>query len=359
MDAERSGFFFFGYFFLYHKRKSNVIYDHLDRIAKIHYPEKVKGDGGLSVCYKYNALGRPESIIAELSHTSGSCSAKKIVESIDYNKFSQMSSVLMGNGIRMVYDYDIKGRVKELSYEKSGVSQMKAVYEYNIQNSIVDVSYTPLVSGFMRHKTNVSYKYEGLNRLIYAKGNSLRSSTGSYDLESTSQSSFEAKSFHREYTYSSHGNLTAKSFHNAQTGAVDKTWNYAYQNHRATGVRSNSAAHLRMVYDAVGNLVSKSNLTSGVTQSMSYDYQNRIIRVSESESDSSAEIVGDYSYDHQGFRVRKRSKQDVLLADDSETSSPAARAWRRALRLQLTLKTSPPQEFVWLPWRSLGLRGIF
>ena len=163
-----------------------------------------------------------------------------------------------------------------------------------------------------------------LNRLIYAKGNSLRSSTGSYDLESTSQSSFEAKSFHREYTYSSHGNLTAKSFHNVQTGAVDKTWNYTYQNHRATSVRSNNSNHLRMVYDAVGNLVSKSNLTSGVTQSMSYDYQNRIIRVSESESDSSAEIVGDYSYDHQGFRVRKRSKQDVLLADDSEASSSAA-----------------------------------
>ena len=153
---------------------TNYFYDFLDKITQIQYPEKDEGEGGVTVCYAYNALGQPKEIKAELSHTSTrlgtstrtSCTDKTIVEHIDYNEFGQMTSVLMGNQIKMVYSYDIKGRVKELLYKKSNVDQVKAVYTYNIQNSIMNVTYTPLTSRYnpasQDHSMSGSDSEEGL-----------------------------------------------------------------------------------------------------------------------------------------------------------------------------------------------------
>ena len=318
---------------------TNYFYDFLDKITQIQYPEKDEGEGGVTVCYAYNALGQPKEIKAELSHTSTrlgtstrtSCTDKTIVEHIDYNEFGQMTSVLMGNQIKMVYSYDIKGRVKELLYKKSNVDQVKAVYTYNIQNSIMNVTYTPLTSrynpasqdhsmsgsdseeGLMQHVTNVSYRYDGLNRLVYAKGEAAL-----YDGYNTNN--IQQKRFHREYSYSLHGNLTRKRFYNADTERLETTWNYSYTNHRVSRVQSNGVNHLQMGYDALGNMTSKVNVSEDRHQTLIYDFYNRLLVVREGVGENKKN-VGRYWYDEQGFRVRKKSKQTVYGTENGERVS--------------------------------------
>lgn len=72
-----------------------------------------------------------------------------------------------------------------------------------------------------------------------------------------------------------------------------------------------------MGYDAVGNTETKADAALALTKRMTYDSQNRIQRV---ENDTTHEVMGEYRYDDQGFRVYKKHKQ----ANAATTTTPAS-----------------------------------
>ena len=265
-------------------------YDLLDRIKEIGYPRQEGGSGGMRVTYSYNGFGRVNAIGGDHS----------VVNSIDYNEFGQMGRVSYANGLDMEYVYDIKGRVKELVYYKENIRQVRSSYVYDTKNNIRSVSTQPEGEAFMNYASNYSYGYDGLSRLVDAQATAFAYNDGA----------FESKEFKRGYSYALNGNLTEKSFYNRSTGSLQDRWSYTYHNHSVTGVLSSAQGsnRLSMGYDAVGNMTTKRDTQAGdsYSQAMVYDSYNRIRRVSRDTN-----LVGEYDYDDQGFRVRKRSKKQV------------------------------------------------
>ena len=244
----------------------------------------------MRLSYSYNGFGRVNAIGGDHS----------VVNSIDYNEFGQMGRVSYANGLDMEYVYDIKGRVKELVYYKENIRQVRSSYVYDTKNNIRSVSTQPEGEAFMNYASNYSYGYDGLSRLVDAQATAFAYNDGA----------FESKEFKRGYSYALNGNLTEKSFYNRSTGSLQDRWSYTYHNHSVTGVLSSAQGsnRLSMGYDGVGNMTTKRDTQAGdsYSQAMVYDSYNRIRRVVRD-----ANLVGEYDYDDQGFRVRKRSKRQV------------------------------------------------
>ena len=211
-----------------------------------------------------------------------------------------MGRVSYANGLDMEYVYDIKGRVKELVYYKENTRQVRSSYVYDTKNNIRSVSTQPEGEGFMNYSSNYSYGYDGLSRLVDAQATAFSYNDGA----------FESKEFKRGYSYALNGNLTEKSFYNRSTGSLQDRWSYTYHNHSVIGVLSSAQGsnRLSMGYDGVGNMTTKRDTQAGdsYSQEMVYDSYNRIRRVMRDKN-----LVGEYDYDDQGFRVRKRSKRRV------------------------------------------------
>ena len=211
-----------------------------------------------------------------------------------------MGRVSYANGLDMEYVYDIKGRVKKLVYYKENIRQVRSSYVYDTKNNIRSVSTQPEGGAFMNYASNYSYGYDGLSRLVDAQATAFAYNDGA----------FESKKFKRGYSYALNGNLTEKRFYNRSTGSLQDSWSYTYHNHSVIGVLSSAQGsdRLSMGYDAVGNMTAKRETQAGdsYSQAMVYDSYNRIRRVVRD-----ANLVGEYDYDDQGFRVRKRSHRQV------------------------------------------------
>ena len=256
----------------------------------------------MRVTYGYNGFGRVSAIGGDHS----------VVNSIDYNEFGQMGRVSYANGLDMEYVYDIKGRVKELVYYKENIRQVRSSYVYDTKNNIRSVSTQPEGEGFMNYASNYSYGYDGLSRLVDAQATAFAYNNGA----------FESKKFKRGYSYALNGNLTEKRFYNRSTGSLQDRWSYIYHNHSVIGVLSSAQGsdRLSMGYDAVGNMTAKRETQAGdsYSQAMVYDSYNRIRRVVRD-----ANLVGEYDYDDQGFRVRKRSHRQVSGLENGQIVTAA------------------------------------
>jgi YD repeat-containing protein len=100
-----------------------------------------------------------------------------------------------------------------------------------------------------------------------------------------------------------HAHLMSKTIHQDQWNPGDQ-WEYTYNNHMATGITTTryGGERFAMEYDAVGNQVLRRDRQDDRTMAMTYDSSNRITEVRDQDTGST---LGLYSYDHQGFRVRK------------------------------------------------------
>ena len=158
------------------------------------------------------------------------------------------------------------------------------------------------------------YEYDGLNRLVRARGSYSRSSSpnsGGQDI---------VDRFERGYAYAPNGNMTGKDIYDPQTHAVVDSHLYTYggNNHAVTSIMSGQSGieQSHMAYDAVGNMTFQRTtpFTPPVSdlpplaKEMEYDSYNRIVRVT--DPDNSDEEIGRYWYDD-GFRVRKLAKRIV------------------------------------------------
>ncbi|MBP7737018.1 MAG: hypothetical protein KA369_13655 [Spirochaetes bacterium] len=297
------------------KFQTDFTYDLLSRKKSIIYPEDPKTKNHMTVTYGYCAMG-----VKSIAVANGDAS-KTIISDIAYNEFGQMTEVRRGNGTVTSYSYDIKGRMASLlttaNHNGKTWKVQDVKYQFKVDNSIAVVQNTPDVAADGACQTNVRYEYsyDGLNRLVRAKGDydkvliaPTEGAAPPPDPLSRGARGSVSKKFELGYGYTQNGNLIAKTIYNTDTGAVDDRWNYAYSNHAATAITaSRSSAGYTMGYDAAGNMVSQADHGRNLAKEMAYDSYNRIRRITDPRNGN---VKGEYWYDDQGFRVRKKSRMD-------------------------------------------------
>ncbi|MDD4352617.1 MAG: peptidoglycan DD-metalloendopeptidase family protein, partial [Candidatus Gracilibacteria bacterium] len=295
---------------------TSFAYDLLDRKIQILYPKDPKTDIAMTATYRYCPMG-----VDGLEIQAGEVK-KNIIENIAYNEFGQMTEMHRGNNTISYYKYDIKGRLESLLTTAQHNGQTWKVqdvkYQFKIDNSIASVENTPDVDseGAIESRVRYDYQYDGLNRLVYAKG-ILEKSRLTSSQNMAGQSALAAvvnnqnsivKKFELGYTYSANGNLTSKTVYNPDTGHADDMWLYSYTNHAATRVETTkSGLRFEMRYDAAGNMISKMDHENNLAKEIAYDSYNRIKQVTDLNNGN---VKGAYWYDDQGFRVRRVAKVD-------------------------------------------------
>jgi RHS repeat-associated protein len=282
------------------------------RTKKIQYPQDPVELTVATVCYGYNSFGLVSSVGISWTPGDNSCSTITtwVISNMEFNEFRQTTSIERGNGVTTTYEYDIKGRITKLlsrgTDAASGLTTtlQDSSYTYLVNNNIAAIESLPVdvVSGAQVNVSQVrfEYTYDGLSRLIDAKGQYAASRFGNADPQD--------KTFHRKYEYAANGNLTAKEERDFTTGNLTDRWNYSYNNHRAVSISSTTTANTRlnMSYDAKGNMTSKEDTRDGLLKTMQFDSNNRIRKVSDAIN---GKVIGNYYYDDQGFRVRRISEK--------------------------------------------------
>ncbi|MES0492029.1 MAG: RHS repeat-associated core domain-containing protein [Leptospirales bacterium] len=285
---------------------TKYFYDLAGRTEKIVYPKDTTTNQQATVCYGYNSFGFASSVDISFSNDCNTID-KSIITNMEYDEFGSVTKVDMGNGVSTAYTYDIRGRATRMittaTVNGKSVKHQNIQYTYNINNSIANVINNPTaedVNGIIApaFESRYEYTYDGLNRLVEAKGSYGKTGfTAGDPLDPANQK------YHRTYAYAKNGNLTEKNILNPETQAVTDGWNYTYQNHRVTSINSTAQGGQRFsfTYDNNGNTKTKNDALKNLTKTMVYDHANRITKV----KDQTGKVRGEYKYDDQGVRVRK------------------------------------------------------
>ena len=232
------------------------IYDPLGRVITLEYPDAE------FINLTFNGMGEAETMT--LVHEDETQSA--IVSNVDYNASGQITKIEYGNGVTTDYTYNPQTlRLEHLltSHQTQGTYQDLTYAFDNVGNvlSLVDAINT----------NTQSFLYDDLDRLIQA--------AGSYGT--------------RPYDHDAIGNLTQKG---------DASLEYNDMDHpHALTRRMEGEEVIDYVYDANGNMTMRG------TEVLTYDYDNRLTRVTEAGT-----TKGIYQYDATGQRVKKTAGNQTI-----------------------------------------------
>ncbi|MES0492176.1 MAG: RHS repeat-associated core domain-containing protein, partial [Leptospirales bacterium] len=220
---------------------TKYFYDLVGRTEKIVYPKDTATNKQATVCYGYNSFGFASHVDVSFSNDCNSID-KSIVTNMEYDEFGSVTKVDMGNGVSTAYTYDIRGRATRMvttaTVNGKNIKHQDIQYTYNTNNSIANVINNPTAedaNGIVApaFESRYEYTYDGLNRLVEAKGSYGKTGfTAGDPLDPANQK------YHRTYAYAKNGNLTQKNVLNPETQAITDGWNYTYQNHRVTSINS-------------------------------------------------------------------------------------------------------------------------
>ncbi|MES0491848.1 MAG: RHS repeat-associated core domain-containing protein, partial [Leptospirales bacterium] len=291
---------------------TKYFYDLAGRTEKIVYPKDSSTNQQATICYGYNGFGFATNVDVSFSADCNDI-GKSIITNMDYDEFGAVIKVDMGNGVSTSYTYDMRGRATRMTTTANvngkNVKHQDMRYSYNANNSIANVVNNPTAedaNGVVApaFESRYEYTYDGLNRLVEAKG-----SYGQNGFVATDPLDPANKKYNRTYAYAKNGNLTQKNILDPETQSITDGWNYAYENHRVTSIISTaqSGQQFSFNYDANGNTTTKVDAKKNLTKSMVYDHANRITKV----KDQTGKVRGEYKYDDQGVRVRKVVEKDI------------------------------------------------
>ncbi len=275
----------------------NREYDLLNRIKVLTYPN------GQQIKYLYNQAGQvifigsvqpqdemaalkpatddPNQILLALNDVIGIRNAYgdttmqlpgPYVNNVSYNALGQITQIQYANKVTTAYTYNPLN------------SRLTRIYTSNAQgDKLQDLNYTYDALGQITsitdavHTATQQYKYDALNRLIYAQG--------SYGV--------------KNYVYDSIGNIIQKD---------GLTYSYGEPNSRTDGGKAGPHAVTSLSdgttfkYDLNGNMVT---IKKGVdTTTYLYDVQNRLIEIDTQKTGPSV-VAAKYYYDGDGGRTKK------------------------------------------------------
>ena len=223
--------------------------DRFGRPVRIEYPNAPGARTRVTLSYTYAAEGVSEAVVE--------CGGKRvpIVTGIRYNEDGQVEEVRRGNGALTRYAYDRRGRLtKVVTFAHHNGREWKVQdisYSFTPRDSIAAITNTPEVTaeGAGESSIRYEYRYDGLDRLIHARG--------TYDVTPSGGGGRTARAFERAYSYAANGNLITKSIIDPDTRKTRERWEYAYVSHAATRVTVGGRMRLSMTYDASGNMAVK------------------------------------------------------------------------------------------------------
>ncbi len=276
----------------------NREYDLLNRIKVLTYPS------GQQIKYLYNQAGQvisigsvqpqdemaalkpatedPNQILLALNDVLGVRNAYgdttmqlpgPYVNNVSYNALGQITQIQYANGVSTAYTYNPQNqRLTRIYTSNSDGERLQDLsYIYDALGQITSI--TDAV-----HTATQQYKYDALNRLIYAQG--------SYGI--------------KNYAYDSVGNITQKD---------GLTYAYGEPNSRTDGGKAGPHAVTSLSdgttfkYDLNGNMVT---IKKGVdTTTYLYDVQNRLIEIDTQKTNGPLLVAAKYYYDGDGGRTKK------------------------------------------------------
>ncbi|MEK6750329.1 MAG: SpvB/TcaC N-terminal domain-containing protein, partial [Pseudomonadota bacterium] len=237
-------------------------YDSLDRVVDLTYPD--------------NEVVHHTYIPQGLSKLSSTTYGIDYLTNVTYNAQNNLATQSFGNGRVTTYDYYDNASKGPTSFRLRGIS-------------------TPGLSTLPALQ-NLTFGYDNVGN-ITSTTDTIKANTASYTYDSLNRldlaSSAATPAFSNDHSYTNVGSML--------TGVAGR--NYQYE---SRGVWSpqhapdyDSAYTYR--YDDNGNMTAKINGSGANVRAMTWDFDNRLVRVVD---DANVEL-GNYNYDYLGKRVRK------------------------------------------------------
>ena len=237
--------------------------------------------------YSYDNLGRLTQI-TQSGATGGNAVAEKRVD-YSYNDDATRATItryadLAGTtGVAETEKvYDLLGRVTDIVHEQAGTEFADYDLTWNAANQLTDFDFESLVGDY----GETSYTYDDTGQLTGA------------DYASDWQDD-------ESYTYDSTGNRTL----------VDGTTTYTTGDHN----RLTSDGTYNYTYDGEGNVLTKTNISTGESVEYTWDHRNRLTKVTYKDASGTATKIIEYAYNFGQQWVRKILDSDADGTADEST----------------------------------------
>ncbi|WP_324282070.1 RHS repeat-associated core domain-containing protein [Cyanobacterium aponinum UTEX 3221] len=259
--------------------------------------------------YSYDEMGRMETV-----DNAGTPDVANVILTYDYDEKGNIISVIDTiNGVASgltTYEYDKIDRLISLTQSGNGVEDKRVDFDYNGVSQYEKIDRFSDLTG-NNLVVSSSYDYDGANRLTNLTHNNgttdvafydLTYDTGSritqiVDIDGTSSFAYDTRNQLLEanhsdiddesYSYDDNGNRTLSGYVTGVNNELlsDGVYNYDYDNE--------------------GNLISQTSIATGEVRLFEWDYLNRLVAVTDFDSDNNVLQTVEFSYDMFGQRRSK------------------------------------------------------
>jgi RHS repeat-associated protein len=283
--------------------RASILYDALNRIKTLQYPEDVNGKRKV-LSPHYNRAGALEQV--ELD-------GDLYVEHIAYNARGQRSLIAYGNGVMTRYSYDPKTfrlmrlrtegytNPEALIYHPAGDLLQDFAYEYDLAGNILAIHNRTPECGIPSQPDRMGrhFSYDPLYRLLEATGRECGTPPATpWDNGSRCTDINGTKGYRENYEYDPVGNMTSLK-HNGGPNGFTRNYVIVPGGNRIAEMRVGEAV-CAYTYDANGNLIRENTM-----RNFEWDYsdQMRVYRTQIEGAEPS--VHTHYLYDAGGQRVKK------------------------------------------------------
>jgi RHS repeat-associated protein len=283
-------------------RSIRYTYDPAGRLTSVSDPDS-------SYTYTYDANGRVASV-----SNAGTPNTPTVVISNEYdaagNRIARSDTIGGVAAGATSYTYDGRNRETQVTQSGGGAAAKRVDLTYDAAGDVIGIARSADLAG-TQSVAGSTFAYDAAGRLtslVHTSGTATLDSFGlAYDAAGriTSITSPDGTT---TYSHDESGQLTAA---NHSTGPNES---YAYDaggNRIDAGVQIGSADRLlsdgtfNYTYDAEGNLVSRTNMSSQVVDLYSYDYRQRLTRVQTENAQGATVQQVDYTYDVFNRRIAR------------------------------------------------------
>jgi RHS repeat-associated protein len=283
--------------------RTSILYDALNRIKTVKYPEDVDGERKVLSTH-YNHAGALEQV--ELN-------GNLYVEHIAYNARGQRSLIAYGNGVMTRYSYDPKTfrlmrlrtegytNPEALIYHPTGNLLQDFAYEYDLAGDIICIHDRTPDCGIPSQPDRMDrhFSYDPLYRLLGANGRECGTPPATpWDSGSRCTDINGTKGYRENYEYDPVGNMTSLK-HNGGPNGFTRNYVIVPDGNRIAEMRVGEAV-CAYTYDANGNLIRENTM-----RNFEWDHSDQM-RVYRTQIEGAKPSVHThYLYDASGQRVKK------------------------------------------------------
>ncbi len=323
-------------------RRTDFTYDDIDRLIK----ETWVGTSQ-EINYSYDKLSNLTSVVDQYSSlaftydnrdrllsvdNTGTPNAPEVVLNYTYDDVGNILSVTDTiNGVvsgTNNYTYDALYRLIELTQTGNGVSDKRVDFAYNPLGQFTSIDrYSDLAGTQLVNST--TYTYDALNRLT-----NLAHSDGTNDVAFYDYAYDAASRITRitdvdgvtNYTYDDRDQLIGAE--NSNVNKPDESYSYDANGNRTssgihgddyqtgTGNRLTSDGIYNYEYDNEGNLIKQTEIATGNIREFEWNYRNRLVKVTDKNSEGTADQAVEFTYDALDRRIAK--EVDVTPEDAND-----------------------------------------